>query len=80
MSPTIIEDVDSHDEISDKELFGPVAILFRVKDFAEAWRLANDSPYGLTACIHTRSIHRAIEFTHKVQSGRGGCKCRDVRQ
>jgi aldehyde dehydrogenase (NAD+) len=31
--------------------------------------MANDSPYGLTACIHTRSIHRATEFTQKVQTG-----------
>jgi aldehyde dehydrogenase (NAD+) len=69
MAPTIIEKVDSHDEISTKEIFGPITCLYRVKDFAEALSLANDSPYGLTACIHTRSIHRAIEFTQKVQAG-----------
>ena len=27
------------------------------------------TPYGLTACIHTASIHRAIEFAQKVKSG-----------
>jgi aldehyde dehydrogenase (NAD+) len=43
--------------------------LYRVKNFAEALHLANDSPYGLTACIHTRSIHRATEFTQKIQAG-----------
>jgi len=69
MAPTIIEKVDPHDEISTKEIFGPITCLYRVKDFAEALSLANDSPYGLTACIHTRSIHRAIEFTQKVQAG-----------
>jgi aldehyde dehydrogenase (NAD+) len=31
--------------------------------------MANDSPYGLTACIHTRSLHRAINFTQKIQAG-----------
>jgi aldehyde dehydrogenase (NAD+) len=31
--------------------------------------MANDSPYGLTACIHTRSIHRAQEFIDKAQAG-----------
>jgi aldehyde dehydrogenase (NAD+) len=40
-----------------------------VKDFEEALSMANDSPYGLTACIHTRSIHRSIEFTRRVQAG-----------
>jgi aldehyde dehydrogenase (NAD+) len=69
MAPTIIENVDPHDEISTQELFGPITCLYRVKDFQDALRLANDSPYGLTACIHTRSIHRATEFTQKIQAG-----------
>jgi alpha-ketoglutaric semialdehyde dehydrogenase len=69
MAPTILENVDSQDEISTKEIFGPITCLYRVHDFAEALSLANDSPYGLTACIHTRSIHRAIEFSQKIQAG-----------
>ena len=69
MAPTILENVDPQDEISIKEIFGPITCLYRVQDFAEALSLANDSPYGLTACIHTRSIHRAIEFTQKIQAG-----------
>ncbi|MGD8256462.1 MAG: aldehyde dehydrogenase family protein [Desulfobacterales bacterium] len=69
MAPTIIEQVGSHAEISTAELFGPITCLYRVKNFAEALHLANDSPYGLTACIHTRSIHRATEFTQKIQAG-----------
>ncbi len=69
MAPTLIENVNPHDEISTAELFGPIACLYRVRDFAQALTLANDSPYGLTACIHTRSLHRAIEFTQKVQAG-----------
>jgi len=69
MAPTLIENVDPHDEISTTEMFGPIACLYCVKDFAEALALANDSPYGLTACIHTGSLHRAIQFTQKVQAG-----------
>lgn len=69
MAPTIIENVGPHDDISATELFGPIACLYRVKDFAEALALANDSLYGLTACIHTRNLHRAIQFTQKVQAG-----------
>lgn len=69
IAPTLIEGAAPDAEISVKELFGPVAILFRVKDFAEALALANDSPYGLTACIHTSSIHRAVRFCDKVHSG-----------
>ncbi len=69
MAPTLIEGVDPHADISECELFGPVALLYRVKDFEEALALANDSPYGLTASIHTRSIHRAMRFCERVESG-----------
>lgn len=69
MAPTLIENVDPQDDITTSELFGPITCLYRVSDFKEAMQLANDSPYGLTACIHTRSFHRAIEFTRKIQAG-----------
>jgi len=69
MAPTLIENVDPHDKISTKELFGPITCLYRVEDFEEALALANDSLCGLTACIHTHSLHRAIQFTQKVQTG-----------
>src|SRR5439155_19714673 len=62
MAPTLVETVDPEDELSTTELFGPVACLYAAKDFAAALALANQSPYGLTACIHTRSFHRAMEF------------------
>jgi acyl-CoA reductase-like NAD-dependent aldehyde dehydrogenase len=69
MAPTVIENVTGSDEISRTELFGPITCLYRVRDFDEAIALANDSPYGLTACIHTGSVHRALEFTRRIQSG-----------
>lgn len=69
MAPTLMENIDPDDEISQTELFGPIAGLYRVKDFAAALALANHSPYGLTACVHTRSLDRALQFTQKVQAG-----------
>jgi aldehyde dehydrogenase (NAD+) len=69
LAPTILEGVDPAAEISQCELFGPITCLYRVKDFAEALALANASPYGLTACIHTTNIHRAVTFTQRVQAG-----------
>jgi aldehyde dehydrogenase (NAD+) len=55
--------------VSCTELFGPVTILYRVRDLAEAITVVNDSPYGLTSAIHTASLHRAMWFAEKVQSG-----------
>ena len=50
-------------------LFGPVTVLYRARDLDEAIALANDSPYGLTAAIHTASVHRALRFAEAVQAG-----------
>jgi aldehyde dehydrogenase (NAD+) len=69
LGPTLVENAAPRDDISTMELFGPVACLYRVNDFAGALALANDSPYGLTACIHTRNVHRALTFTRKVAAG-----------
>ena len=69
MAPTLLDSVAPDAPISCTELFGPIAILYRVQDFHQALAMANDSPYGLTACIHTRNIHRAIRFCDKVQAG-----------
>jgi aldehyde dehydrogenase (NAD+) len=69
MAPTLIEASPPDSELSQTELFGPISALYRVPDFAAALRLANASPYGLTACIHTTNLHRAFEFTRRVQAG-----------
>jgi len=69
MAPTLLENVSPAADISTKEIFGPVACLYRVPDFEAAVTMANDSPYGLTGCIHTRSIHRAMVFTRRLQAG-----------
>lgn len=69
LRPTILEAVPSDAEISHSELFGPVAVLYRVTDLAEAIALVNDSPYGLTAAIHTASVHRAMRFADEARAG-----------
>jgi acyl-CoA reductase-like NAD-dependent aldehyde dehydrogenase len=69
VAPTIVEHVGPNDEITRSELFGPITCLYRVKDFDEAIALANDSPFGLTASIHTQNINRAMTFVGAVQSG-----------
>ncbi len=46
-----------------------MTLLYRVGSLAEAILLVNDSPYGLTAAVHTVSMHRALRFAEKVQAG-----------
>ena len=69
LAPTLLEGVAPDAEISCTELFGPVSLLYRVRDLDEALALVNDSPYGLTSAIHTASLHRAMRFAEKVQAG-----------
>ena len=72
LAPTLVEGAGPADEISLNELFGPIACLYRVANFNEALALANNSNYGLTACIHTKNLDRALEFTQHVQAGVAG--------
>ena len=69
MQPTLIEGAAGDAEISRAELFGPIACLYRVAGFTEAVALANDSPFGLTAAIHTKNVDRAMTFLARVKSG-----------
>ena len=66
---TVVENAASDAEISRAELFGPLTVLYRVGDLEEAISLVNDSPYGLTAAIHTASVHRALRFAERAQAG-----------
>jgi aldehyde dehydrogenase (NAD+) len=69
LEPTVLEDVPPDASLSCTELFGPVTILYRVPDLEAAIALVNDSPYGLTAAIHTASIHRAMRFAEAAEAG-----------
>jgi alpha-ketoglutaric semialdehyde dehydrogenase len=69
VAPTLLEGASAGAAISRTELFGPISCLYRVADFDSALALANDSPFGLTAAIHTTNMHRAMVFTAKIQAG-----------
>jgi aldehyde dehydrogenase (NAD+) len=69
VAPTLVDNVQPADEISSSELFGPITCLYRVRSFDEAVALANDSPFGLTASVHTQSLHRAMTFLNRIHAG-----------
>jgi aldehyde dehydrogenase (NAD+) len=69
LAPTVVEGAAPDAAISHTELFGPVTLLYRASGLDEAIELANDSAYGLTAAIHTASVHRAMRFAERVQAG-----------
>jgi alpha-ketoglutaric semialdehyde dehydrogenase len=69
LAPTVVEGVAPDTSLSCTELFGPVTILYPVRDLDEAISLVNQSPYGLTSAIHTASLHRAMRFADAVEAG-----------
>lgn len=69
LQPTVLDNVDPADEVSQHELFGPVTCLYRVRDFEHAMALANGTSFGLTGAIHTRNMHRVQEFIRRYQGG-----------
>jgi alpha-ketoglutaric semialdehyde dehydrogenase len=69
LAPTVVEGAARDAWLSCTELFGPVTALYRVRDFDEAVEVVNDSPYGLTAAVHTASVHRAMRFADEARAG-----------
>ncbi len=55
--------------ISREEVFGPVANVVRVRDYDEALAVANDTEFGLSAGICTRSLKAATHFKLHAQAG-----------
>ena len=51
------------------EIFGPVALLFRVRDLDEAIRIANDSDFGLGASAWTRDERERDRFVAELEAG-----------
>lgn len=68
-APTILTDVDSTMAVYQQELFGPVAVVYRAKDLDHAIEIANDTPYGLGASIHTGDSVLAEEVTNRLETG-----------
>jgi glyceraldehyde-3-phosphate dehydrogenase (NADP+) len=67
--PTILDQVDPGMRVSRDELFGPAVAVTGCDSIDEAIRLANDTPYGLSAGIFTQDIDRALRFAREVDSG-----------
>jgi len=67
--PTVLVDVDHGMAVMREESFGPVVGLMPVRDDAEAARLMNDSPYGLTASVWTEDTERATRLGADLEAG-----------
>ncbi|MHC5794932.1 NAD-dependent succinate-semialdehyde dehydrogenase [Lacisediminihabitans sp. FW035] len=67
--PTILTGMDPKNPSYYEEFFGPVAIVIRVKDEAEAIAVANDSPFGLGGSVFTKDTKNGEKVARKIDTG-----------
>jgi succinate-semialdehyde dehydrogenase/glutarate-semialdehyde dehydrogenase len=67
--PTILTDIPPVTPADNEEFFGPVALLYRVKDIDEAIRIANSTPFGLGASVWTKNNSEIEKLVNELESG-----------
>ncbi|MEU9168289.1 aldehyde dehydrogenase family protein [Streptomyces sp. NPDC048420] len=68
-APTVLTGEAPDSAAACEEIFGPVAVLLPFTDEADAIRLANDTPYGLSGSLWTRDLGRALRLSRAVKAG-----------
>jgi len=68
-APTIIDQANNQMRCVREEIFGPVLSVIEFSDEAEAITLANDSDYGLGACVWSDNLKRAHRVAKQIKSG-----------
>ena len=67
--PCTLVEASNDDRIAREEVFGPVAAVIPFEDEADAIRLSNDTPYGLSGSIWTRDGARALRVVRATEAG-----------
>lgn len=67
--PTVLVEVNHDMAIAREETFGPIIPIIKVRDADEAIRMANDSRYGLDACVFTRDKRTAARMIDQLDTG-----------
>ena len=67
--PCTLVEATNDDRVAREEVFGPVAAVIPFADEAEAIRIANDTPYGLSGSIWTENGARALRVARALETG-----------
>lgn len=69
MEPALLVGAGQHMRVAREEIFGPVACVISADDYDHALSMANDTPYGLSSGVCTRSLKHATHFKRHSQAG-----------
>ncbi len=67
--PTVLDLPDNSNRAAQEEIFGPVISIIGYDDLEHAVRIANDSPYGLSAQVYGRDLATATSVARRIRSG-----------
>lgn len=67
--PTALAGITPSMRVDTEEVFGPVALLYKARDSADALRMANDSPFGLGSSVWTRDLEEQRLFIEGLAAG-----------
>lgn len=67
--PSVLSGIQPTSAAYREELFGPVAMVFRARDEAEAIAIANDTPYGLGSYVFTTDAAQAQRVADQIEAG-----------
>ena len=67
--PCTLIEASNDDRVAREEVFGPVAAIIPFTDEADAIRIANDTPYGLSGSIWTTNGARALRVARALETG-----------
>lgn len=69
IQPIVFGDVSPDSELAQKEVFGPVLSVIRFRTEEQAIDIANGTPFGLGAYLHTRDLARAHRVAARLEAG-----------
>jgi aldehyde dehydrogenase (NAD+) len=69
IAPTVFGDVDPASDLGQNEVFGPVLAISRFSTDAEAIAIANSTRYGLSGCVQSGNLRRALAISEELTTG-----------
>lgn len=69
LQPTLLTEVTPASTVAQEEIFGPVLVAMTFRTPAEAVELANNTVYGLAACVWSESINVALDVAAQIKAG-----------